>query len=139
MEMNVFYKRISQISEYKGFNSVNKFALDGLNYASSEKINRLKKENASPSIEIIIDITNKFEEINPEWLLTGSGEMLREIATKSEKNIDVDMFLNLKNAFSEIFERLEKLEEKQDNLAIGHTVNSDIEKIVKQKKLLQEK
>lgn len=73
--MSEFYKRLSQLSENKGFNSINKFALDGLNYASSEKLNRLKKENTSPSFEIIIDISNKFEDVNLNWLITGKGEM----------------------------------------------------------------
>ena len=85
--MNNFYNRLSQLSEIKGFKSINKFALDGLNYLSSEKLNRLKKENTNPSVEILIDISNKFEDVNIEWLLTGRGEMLRSVA---EKNIEIN-------------------------------------------------
>jgi hypothetical protein len=83
--MDNFYTRLSQLSEYKGFKSVNKFALDGLNYSSSEKLNRLKKENTNPSVEILLDIANKFEEINIEWLLTGKGEMLRNNVSETKK------------------------------------------------------
>lgn len=73
-----FFERILQIIEYYGIKNVNNFALNWLNYSSSEKINRLKKENTNPSYEIIIDITNKFDKINPEWLLTGNGPMLKK-------------------------------------------------------------
>lgn len=83
-----FFERIMQIIDYYDIKSINNFALNWLNYASSEKINRLKKENTSPSYEIIIDITNKFEEINPEWLLTGKGEMLKT-PKESQKVLEV--------------------------------------------------
>lgn len=73
-----FFERILQIIDYYGIKNVNNFALNWLNYTSSEKINRLKKENTNPSYEIIIDITNKFEDISPEWLLTGNGPMLKK-------------------------------------------------------------
>lgn len=55
--------------------NVKSFACDYLGYPSSEKINRLKKENTSPSYEILSDISNKFENISAEWLLTGKGNM----------------------------------------------------------------
>ncbi|MEL7586608.1 MAG: hypothetical protein AAGU19_07815 [Prolixibacteraceae bacterium] len=71
-----FFERLLQIIDYYNIKSVNLFATDWLGYASSEKINRLKKGNALPSYQIIVDITNRFEEINPRWLLTGDGDML---------------------------------------------------------------
>lgn len=73
-----FFERISKIIDFYGINSVNSFACDYLGYASSEKINRLKKENTYPSYEILNDISNKFEDVNPEWLLTGRGMMFRK-------------------------------------------------------------
>jgi hypothetical protein len=75
--MNNFYIRLTQLAQIKGFKSINKFALNGLNYSSSEKLNRLKKEKTNPSVEILLDISNKFEDINIDWLLTGKGEMLK--------------------------------------------------------------
>lgn len=116
----------------------NKGSIANILNIKPSKFSEILNGRMNAGIEEIIIISENFN-INLEFILKGSGEMLREIATKSEKNIDVDMFLNLKNAFKEIFERLEKLEQNQDHLAIGHTVNSDIQKIVKQKKMLQEK
>ena len=74
--MNNIYSRLLQIVEYKGFKSINDFAKNGLGYSSSEKLNRLKKENTSPGFDIIQDITNKFEDINMNWFVSGKGEML---------------------------------------------------------------
>jgi hypothetical protein len=74
-----FFQRLLKLSEYKGFNSLNKFAIEGLNYSSSEKLNRLKKENTNPSVDILLDISNKFEDINLDWLITGNGEMLKNV------------------------------------------------------------
>lgn len=73
--MNEFFRRILQLSDYKGFKNISDFAKNGLHYASSEKINRLKKENNKPSFEILLDISNKFEDINLNWLITGRGKM----------------------------------------------------------------
>lgn len=84
----IFFERIKKIIDYYGIKSINSFAKDYLSYKSSEKINRLKGENALPSYEILHDISMKFEEINPDWLLTGRGEMLRKAtpnAADSEK------------------------------------------------------
>lgn len=75
--MTNFFERIMQIAEYEGYKNANDFAKNGLNWASSEKINRLKSKNNKPSVEMLVEITNKFDKINPEWLLTGKGSMLK--------------------------------------------------------------
>ena len=54
-----------------------------IGYENPEKIGRLfRGEGIMPSVEIIIDITNKFGNLNPEWLLNGNGQMLK---TPSQK------------------------------------------------------
>ncbi|MDR1343339.1 MAG: helix-turn-helix domain-containing protein [Prevotellaceae bacterium] len=82
---SIFFERISQIIDFYRIKNVKSFACDYLGYESSQKINRLKGENTSPSYEILNDISNKFENINPEWLLTGRGEMLRQTTTELEQ------------------------------------------------------
>lgn len=73
-----FFERISNIMDFYGINSVKSFACDWLGYDSSEKINRLKKIGNNPSFEILNDISNKFDNINVEWLITGNGPMLKK-------------------------------------------------------------
>jgi transcriptional regulator with XRE-family HTH domain len=82
---NEIANRIKRFIEYKRL-TTNSFATI-LGYASSEKIARLfRKNDANPSYDIIYDITNKFVEINIEWLITGEGEMLKE-NTKEQAEI----------------------------------------------------
>jgi len=66
------------VNEFKGIRSPRDFAKKGLGWQSSEKINRLKDANKKPSVDILLEISNKFENINSEWLLTGKGEMLKK-------------------------------------------------------------
>lgn len=74
--MQTFFKRLLLIIENQGFKNLNDFALNGLKYESSSKLNRLKDEKNKPSMEILLDIANKFENINLHWLITGKGAML---------------------------------------------------------------
>ena len=88
-----FFSRVLEIINYKGISSVNDFAINYLNYSAPQKINRLKNEGTSPSFNIIKDIVNKFEDINPEWLITGKGPMLRhnqEILYKKPPFLNTD-------------------------------------------------
>lgn len=82
--MTNIFERILQLSEYKGFKSINDFAKSGLGYNSSEKLNRLKDVSKKPSFDIIEDISNKFEDICVRWLVTGEGEMLGKNNTAVE-------------------------------------------------------
>lgn len=73
-----FFEKILQVIDYYGIKNVSELA-DILGYSSSEKLNRLKKEGAKPSMDILQDISNKFDEIDANWLLTGNGEMLKTV------------------------------------------------------------
>ncbi len=82
--MKGFYNRIKSIATYYDYKSVNEFALSGLDYKSSEKLNRLKNDDNYPSVKIILDILNNFKKININWLLTGRESML---VTTFEQNL----------------------------------------------------
>jgi len=71
-----FYDRLKQVLELKGFKNLRTFAIDGLGYRSYEKLNRLKDGTKKPGYQILLDISNKFENINLNWLITGKGEIL---------------------------------------------------------------
>jgi hypothetical protein len=99
-----FFERLYQIIDYYNIKSINSFAIDYLNYKSSEKINRLKKGNTNPSYEIICDIANKFEFIDINWLLLGTGNMLKDNANPKQDNKIIDQI-----SFNYLLERYEKL------------------------------
>lgn len=83
-KLSGFFKRLEAIMIHYNIASVNELAIKHLNYDSSQKINRLKKEGTSPSAEIIADIIEKWPEINANWLLTGTGAMIIGIPNKFE-------------------------------------------------------
>lgn len=79
--MSNIFERLLKITEFKGFNSLNDFAVNGLGYRSSEKLNRLKDPEKRPSFDIVEDISNKFEDINIRWFVTGVGSMVNTNTT----------------------------------------------------------
>lgn len=81
--MQTFFKRLLHIVEFQGFKNINDFALNGLKYESSSKLNRLKDEKNKPSVEILLDISKRFEDINIHWLLTGDDNFLRSNSAKN--------------------------------------------------------
>jgi hypothetical protein len=60
-----------------------------LGYKQPEKLYRLfRKGKANPSVEIISDISNSFEDLNIKWLLTGIGNpLINENSFLIEKDI----------------------------------------------------
>jgi len=90
-ENSNLFQRICQIIDYYEIKSLNAFALDHLKYTSSEKINRLKKQNANPSFDILCDIATRFEQIDMNWLLLGVGNMLKDDTVNSESDMKYDI------------------------------------------------
>jgi DNA-binding XRE family transcriptional regulator len=46
-------------------------------------ISHILSERNKPSLDIVQKILYRFKDINPEWLITGKGEMLRQATTQS--------------------------------------------------------
>lgn len=69
-----FFERLLQLSKSQGVDNVKDLAKK-LGYASGEKIYRLKRdESAHPSVDMLLDISNTFENVDLNWLLTGQGK-----------------------------------------------------------------
>lgn len=74
-----------------------------LGYNSPQKLYRLfNTDNASPSCQIIEDISNKFYDLNLNWLFSGRGNMLSE-------NVEVSDF---KEKYYKCLEEKEELYKK---------------------------
>ena len=113
-------ERILQLIDFKQINKSIFYKKTGLSNGFLDK----KGNIGSDKIEIIL---KTYPEISPDWLLTGSGEMLREVAIKSNYNPEIEKFLNLKNVFSEIFERLEKIESSQQLILTTQSLEEIVE------------
>ncbi|MBA0884944.1 hypothetical protein [Flavobacterium undicola] len=114
--MQTFYKRLIQLIDAKGFKNLNDFALKGLKYDSSSKLNRLKDENKKPSFEILEDIANKFEDLDLRWFLLGKGEMFRGTETQVEKGTDLLLKIQLLEEQNELLR--ETKEQSQEIIAL---------------------
>jgi hypothetical protein len=70
------YERIEQLCVAKNLRGVQDLAKK-LGYDSAEKFYRLGRlENANPSVDMLIDLSNMFVDLNLRWLILGKGEML---------------------------------------------------------------
>lgn len=57
-----------------------------MQYSSCEKVARLFRiQGAKPSVDILEDIAEHFEELNIRWLVTGQGEMLLPVISGAEE------------------------------------------------------
>lgn len=74
-------ERISKVMEYSGLSS-SEFA-DEVEVQRSS-ISHITSGRNKPSLEFITKIKSKFPEIEWDWLITGSGEMLKSIENKVE-------------------------------------------------------
>jgi len=111
---NIFFKAENLVERLKLFMQSYKLnqseLAKELGYKSSEKISRLfRKDGANPSVDIILDISNRFEDLNIEWLLTGNGlmkkeESLNDLMSKQLK--ENDLFIQF------LRERIAKLEKQ---------------------------
>ncbi len=71
---------VDRLGEFLAHKKLNHLQLSQkLGYKSSEKISRLfRHDNALPSADIIIDISNLFvNELSIEWWITGRGQMIK--------------------------------------------------------------
>lgn len=76
-------ERVKKLIDFYAKGSVKRFS-EIIKLSSSQKLNRIfnpdKRNGEYPEVSgnIIISIANMFSEMNPEWLLTGKGEMLKK-------------------------------------------------------------
>lgn len=71
--MNKIKLRILEIAEYLGIPK-SRFIEDlGMNYSNFKSINL----NSSINADYVANILSKYPQINPDWLLTGKGPMIR--------------------------------------------------------------
>ncbi|GAA4146569.1 hypothetical protein GCM10022216_31670 [Sphingobacterium kyonggiense] len=66
-------ERVLLIAETKGIQKVEFFKGLGLSYANFKGV----QKNSSLGSDAVSTILSTYQDINPEWLLNGSGEMLR--------------------------------------------------------------
>lgn len=69
-----FFERLHVICEINGIKNMQELARK-LGYTSAEKLYRLERDpNNKPSFQMLIDLSNLFEDLDMNWVLTGVGD-----------------------------------------------------------------
>jgi len=96
MSLPIENQRLKDIMFFYAKNNISKFSNDiGI---SQPRISRLfikdKRNGTYPklSFEIVQSVINKFIDVNPEWLLTGSGSMLKSDTQVVVENVGIPYF-----------------------------------------------
>lgn len=76
-KISIQKERIIQFLEYKGITKNRFYVETGISNGTLDKVSGL-------SLETVEKFYNVYPEINPDWLITGKGEMI-----KSEKNLNI--------------------------------------------------
>lgn len=114
--------RIKQIIDYKKL-TINKFS-DSVG-ASNSYFNKLIKNHTTIGSDKIENILRTYSEINPDWLITGNGNMLREykenesslnFTNEPMENYESAIVLKLKNEIEILKNKNEILKDKNQLL-----------------------
>jgi len=78
------WERIEKVIEHLGLNK-NSFSKE-IGLSNNVTIGRIIKQKRTPSSGTLRKISNRFPEISYEWLLTGSGDMIKSRSKSKQKN-----------------------------------------------------
>lgn len=76
-----------KISEYLVAKGISMYAFENAIGASRGSISKAVKENKSIGSQVLENILRVYSDINPDWLLTGRGSMLRDSKISEETKL----------------------------------------------------
>lgn len=82
--MSNIKERVLQIAESKNISKTDFFKDLGLSYANFKGIQKSTALNS----DAVVTILSKYPDIQPEWLVTGQGEMYRPGGTVARDHVD---------------------------------------------------
>lgn len=83
--MSNIKERVLLIAELKGISKTDFFKDLGLSYANFKGIQKATALNS----DAVVTILSRYPDIDPEWLVTGNGEMLRKGSTVARDKVDI--------------------------------------------------
>ena len=123
--------KIQHILNYYGYSS-SQFANEiGIQRSAMSHI--LSGRN-KPSLDFILKVLKRFPEINADWLLLGTGEMLRKETVKNDENMtetsNFNSFDENMNQEPENIEMTKEIVEEKKSSGLGKPEDNELEKIV---------
>ncbi len=86
IKMSTINERVLLLIENQSNDNKRKFA-KSIGYSAQVISNIVSGRKSNPSFEVLFAITKTFVDVNPEWLLTGKGEMLKVPVKAAEEPI----------------------------------------------------
>lgn len=127
--MKEFNQRLNEIAKHYKIDSYADFAKElGISHQTASNY---LKGNRVPNADALKQIIQKFDDLNAEWLLTGSGEMLKtkdqdfnsrknDCITKREYNLLEENNQTLKNMVSILQDKIKDLKNQNSNFQENH-------------------
>ncbi|WP_099366512.1 hypothetical protein [Sphingobacterium sp. 1.A.4] len=132
-------ERVLFIAESKGIQKVEFFKGLGLSYANFKGV----QKNSALGTDAVATILSTYPDINPEWLLNGSGDMLRR-EESNEMAITLPSKIDLQEQNTVLIDALEKVISAQHATILSQEVtisalSARIEQLEKKKKTKKKK
>lgn len=128
---NDFFNRLIAIMQYIKAPSQRRFAENiGISFSKFQSYQR----GSLPGIDVLNIILSNIPEISPEWLISGTGEMIKKKVKQSlvETSEDVETLIEVvKNQKDEIQELKAMLKEKDKQL--GELIQTNLMLLVREK------
>ena len=132
-------ERVLFIAESKGIQKVEFFKGLGLSYANFKGV----QKNSALGTDAVATILSTYPDISPEWLLNGSGDMLRR-EESNEMAITLPSKIDLQEQNTVLIDALEKVISAQHATILSQEVtisalSARIEQLEKKKKTKKKK
>lgn len=75
---------------------------------SEAVISNIRKGKNPPNVQLVERMLNKYEELDPRWLMTGQGRMFRHLPTPEEEGAGIEVLAILRH-LDERVGRIEQL------------------------------
>lgn len=118
MESNDFSERLKRFVEYTGL-SISVFEKE--TGVSHDLIRKAIKHKKSFGIETLRKITESFPQLNVDWFITGSGEMIKEAIRYNNKDQDLNSHPGAEQKLIDIDKEL--LEVLRENRALQKRID----------------
>lgn len=104
--------RIMQIMREK---KLNKNSLSKILGISQPALKKIEDNNNAPSFKLLFEILSNFEDVSPEWLMTGKGNMIKENNpqnTPGGGTVPIEVYMEAQKQVTELIAMLKSCQDQ---------------------------